>query len=94
MGNSNKTKRMNIVLPERTIELIDDVWPQEGFRSRSAFLDEAARKYISRLKRSNIKRNLKAGYLIRAKRDLGMVNEWDVASAELLRDKTNIEAQK
>ena len=85
MANNNKTKRLDITLPTKTIELID----KQGFRSRSAFLDEAAKRYIARLRRSNIKRKLRAGYLSRAERDLDMVNEWEGASSGLLLGKTN-----
>ena len=82
----NKTKRMNISLPLKTIELIDQTWPLKGFKSRSSFLDEAARQYAIRLQKASLKRKLKAGYLTRAKRDAGLTKEWNVASSELLTD--------
>ena len=84
MAIQSKTKRIDIVLPEQTIELIDKTWPKQGFRSRSSFLNEAARRYAIRLKKAGIKRNLKDGYISRAERDLGTVSDWEVASTELI----------
>ena len=84
MASHSKTKRIDIVLPERTIELIDETWPEQGFRSRSSFLDEAARQYASRLKTAGLKRSLKSGYKARSERDLNTVTEWESASSELI----------
>jgi metal-responsive CopG/Arc/MetJ family transcriptional regulator len=89
MPTASNLERINVSLPKRTIVLIDRVWQQARFKSRSEFLDEAARLHAMRLQRTKLKRQLKAGYLARAERDLQLVNEWEVASTELLNDEPN-----
>jgi CopG family transcriptional regulator / antitoxin EndoAI len=58
-------KRINIVLPEETIELIDWVIEQGG---RSRFIDEAVRHYIQETGRANLRKRLKEGAIRRAER--------------------------
>ncbi len=84
MANDNKRRRIDISLPEKTIKLIDRIWPQEGFRSRSAFIDEAAQRYTIRMQKANVKRSLRAGYRARAERDLEVVGEWEAANTGVL----------
>ena len=84
MASHSRTKRIDIVLPEQTIELIDKTWPKQGFRSRSSFLNEAARIYVFRLEKARMKRSLKSGYISRAERDLSTVNDWEATSTELI----------
>ena len=69
--------RLNITLPKSTVELIDKVWPREQFKSRSAFLDEAARKYTQELQKNKLRKTLKAGYLARVEKNLELVREWE-----------------
>jgi len=66
-------KRINISLPEDTLELIDRV-TEHGDRSR--FIDEAVRHYIQEMGRSHLRKRLKEGALQRAQRDLSVAEEW------------------
>jgi len=66
-------KRVNITLPEETLELIDQV-TEHGDRSR--FIDDAVRHYIQETGRANLRKRLKEGALRRAERDLGLAEEW------------------
>ncbi len=84
MISENKSKRIDISLPIRTIELVDHIWPKKGFKSRSSFFDEAATRYAIRLQKANLKRKLKEGYIARAERDLNGINDWEAASSELI----------
>lgn len=86
MFADDKTERLNISLRKKTIELIDRVWRQGGSKSRSAFLDEAARQYAIRLQRAKLRRRLKAGYRTRAQRDQALTDEWDAPTTRDLGD--------
>jgi CopG family transcriptional regulator/antitoxin EndoAI len=66
-------KRVNITLPEETLELIDRV-TEHGDRSR--FIDEAVRYYVEQIGRTNLRKQLKEGAIRRAQRDLGLAEEW------------------
>jgi len=66
-------KRINISLPEETIELIDRM-TEQGDRSR--LIDEAVRRYIQETGRANLRTRLKEGAIRRAERDLQVTEEW------------------
>jgi CopG family transcriptional regulator / antitoxin EndoAI len=66
-------KRINITLPEETLELIDRV-TEHGDRSR--FIEEAVRHYIQETGRANLRKRLKEGAMQRGERDLQLVEEW------------------
>ena len=66
-------KRINITLPEETLELMDRV-TEHGDRSR--FIDEAVRHYIQETGRTNLQKRLKEGAIRRANRDLQLTEEW------------------
>ena len=66
-------RRINITLPEETLELIDRV-AQPGDRSR--FIDEAIKRYIQEIGRSNLRKQLQEGAIRRAQRDLSLAEEW------------------
>lgn len=66
-------RRLNITLPEETIQLIDTV-TQKGDRSR--FINEAVKCYIAHNSRENLKQQLKEGAMRRAERDRGLVEAW------------------
>jgi CopG family transcriptional regulator / antitoxin EndoAI len=66
-------KRINISLPEDTLGLIDRV-TEHGDRSR--FIDQAVRHYIQEMGRSHLRKQLKAGAIQRAQRDLSVAEEW------------------
>ena len=74
-------QQLQIVLPEDTIHLIDRLTknndsPEEILRLRSDFINEAVKFYIAEKQRENLKQQLKKGAIQRAKRDLGLVEEW------------------
>jgi CopG family transcriptional regulator/antitoxin EndoAI len=74
-------QKLQIVLPEDTIHLIDRLTekndsPEELLRLRSDFINEAVKFYIAEKQRENIKQQLKEGAIQRAERDLGLVEEW------------------
>jgi CopG family transcriptional regulator / antitoxin EndoAI len=66
-------KRVNITLPEETLELIDRV-TEHGDRSR--FIDEAVKHYVEQIGRTNLRKQLKEGAIRRGQRDLALAEEW------------------
>lgn len=66
-------KRLNITLPESTVEMIESV---AGKGSRSSLIDSAVRLYVKNLKETSLTQQLKEGAIARAERDLQMANEW------------------
>jgi len=81
-----KTRRLQVTLSDSTVDLIDKLL-QEGYStSRSAFLNEAALHYATRLKRAQLKRQLRAGYLAREQRDRELVQEWENVNLDVLWD--------
>ncbi|MCC5658051.1 hypothetical protein LC608_13840 [Nostoc sp. XA010] len=79
-------RRINITLPDETIELIDRVIkkgysleemlcdsPEERLRDRCRFINEAVEYYIAQKALVNIREQLKEGAIQRAKRDLELV---------------------
>jgi CopG family transcriptional regulator/antitoxin EndoAI len=81
-GITTMRKRINITLPEETIELIDRV-TEEGNRSR--FIDEAVRHYIQETGRANLRKRLQEGAVRRAERDLHLAEEWFTIDEEVWR---------
>jgi CopG family transcriptional regulator/antitoxin EndoAI len=72
-GSTTMRKRVNITLPEETLELIDRV-TEHGDRSR--LIDEAVRHYIQETSRANLRKRVKEGAIRRAERDLQLAEEW------------------
>jgi CopG family transcriptional regulator/antitoxin EndoAI len=66
-------KRINITLPEETLELIDRV-TEHGDRSR--LIDEAVRHYIQETGRANLRKQLKEGAIRRSGHDLYLAEAW------------------
>lgn len=66
-------KRINITLPEETIEILDRVTKKRG---RSELIDRAIISYISGIGKKNIRTQLKEGYERHARHDLEMAQEW------------------
>jgi CopG family transcriptional regulator/antitoxin EndoAI len=79
-------RRINITLPDETIELIDRVIkkgysleerlrdsPEERLRQRSRFINEAVEYYIAQKALVNLREQLKEGAIQRAERDLELV---------------------
>lgn len=66
-------KRINVVLAQEMIELIDRV-AEKGNRSR--IIDQAVKHYVGAVGRANLRRQLKEGAERRAERDLVLAGEW------------------
>ncbi len=84
MAIENKSRRLQVTLPDATVQMIDEILAEAGIKSRSAFLNEAALQYASRLKRAHLKRVLRSGYKARAERDAQVEQEWSHVSKEVL----------
>jgi CopG family transcriptional regulator / antitoxin EndoAI len=67
------TKRINIVLPDETLRLLDKVAPR-GNRSR--LISEAVRHYLTSRARRNLAARMKQGAMADAQRDLEIAQEW------------------
>jgi CopG family transcriptional regulator/antitoxin EndoAI len=66
-------KRVNITLPEETIELIDRV-SEKGDRSR--LIDQAVRYFVREHKKASLRELIKQGAVANADRDLALAKEW------------------
>ena len=66
-------KRINIVLPDTTVSVLDRV-ATKGTRSR--FIDRAVLHYVETQGRQSLREQLAAGYRANAERDLAIVAEW------------------
>ena len=66
-------RRLNISLPERTVDLIDRV---AGKRRRSALINRAVVRYIQEESRVNLEERIADGARVRAERDLRLAEEW------------------
>lgn len=67
------TKRINVVLPVETLEVLDEV-AAKGDRSR--FICQAVLHYVQSQGRANLRERLKKGALANAQRDLEIAQEW------------------
>ena len=66
-------KRLNITLPENTVQLLDRV-TKKG--NRSAFVEQAVRFYVNKIGAANLKKQIRAGAIARATRDTQTAEEW------------------
>ena len=71
--------RLNVVLPEQTVRLIDRAVPK-GQRSR--LIDLAVRSYIEEKGRARLRKLLQEGAEARGERDLALADEWFALDAE------------
>ena len=85
------TKRINIILPNETVALLDRV-AVKGDRSR--FIDRAVRYYIETCGKDALRKRLAEGYRATAEQDLEMAAEWFPLEEEAhaLANKTEISA--
>lgn len=67
------TKRINIVLPEETLRVLDRIAPR-GNRSR--LISDAVMCNVAAKTKSNLAERLKQGALVDAQRDLELAQEW------------------
>lgn len=68
-----KYKRINISIPEETLQLLDEIAPP---KKRSQFIVEAIMQYASEIKRLQLREQLKAGYTANAESDRQIAEEW------------------
>ena len=66
-------KRINIVLPEDTLRLLDEVAPKG---TRSQLISEAVRHYVTSRAKRNLGARLKRGAVANAQRDLDIAQDW------------------
>jgi CopG family transcriptional regulator/antitoxin EndoAI len=74
------SKRVNIMLPDQTIRVLDRVAPK-GDRSR--FISQAVLHYVQTQSRANLRERLKQGALANAKLNLEIAEEWFPVEQEL-----------
>ncbi len=67
------SKRLNIVLPEKTIAVLDRVAPKGR---RSSFISQAVLSFVESQGRQRLHQQLKAGYQARAEDSLRIAAEW------------------
>ncbi len=73
-------KRINIVLPESTVMLLETV---AGKGERSSFIDNAIKAHIKQTKQQNLRERLKEGAIARSERDANLAGEWFEIEEEL-----------
>jgi CopG family transcriptional regulator/antitoxin EndoAI len=66
-------KRINVVLPEETIQLLDRVAPKG---SRSRLISDAVIYYVDSRAKKNLAEQLREGAMANAQRDLDLAQEW------------------
>jgi CopG family transcriptional regulator/antitoxin EndoAI len=67
------SKRINIVLPDTTVRVLDRVAPK-GDRSR--FISQAVLHYVETVGKQSLKEQLGAGYRANAEESLAIAVEW------------------
>jgi CopG family transcriptional regulator / antitoxin EndoAI len=67
------SKRINIMLPERTLAVLDRVAPRGN---RSQFVSRAVLHYVETKGQESLREQLKAGYLANADENLRIAAEW------------------
>ena len=79
-GTSTATRRrINVILPEETLKLIDRVAVRGG---RSRFIAEAVSHYVVATGRAELRKRLKEGALRRAERDRQFARGWFLLDEE------------
>ena len=66
-------RRINITLPNETIELLDRIVPK-GDRSR--FINDAVQYYITEVEKKKLREQLRQGAIERSQRDLNLAETW------------------
>jgi len=72
-------QKINIVLPETTLRLIDHITDK---KNRSRFIDEAVKYYMEQVGKISLREQLKQGAIRRSERDLNLSREWNVFEEE------------
>ena len=84
-------KRINIVLPEDTLRLLDRVAPRG---SRSRLISEAVKHFVASSTRNKLAAQLKRGAVANAQRDLELAQEWFLLDEEAWLTKQRSTARK
>ena len=66
-------RRINITLPNETIELLNRIVPK-GDRSR--FINDAVKYYITEVEKKKLREQLRQGAIERSQRDLNLAETW------------------
>jgi CopG family transcriptional regulator/antitoxin EndoAI len=75
-------RRLNITLPEETVDLLDRVAPKGR---RSQLIATAITYYVGRTRRGMVRERLREGATRRAARDLAVAEEWATLEEEAWR---------
>lgn len=67
------SKRINVILPDETMALLDRVTPRGG---RSRFVSKAVIHYVKSCGRQNLREQLRAGYQANAEENLKIALDW------------------
>ena len=67
------SKRINIVLPDETVSVLDRVLPKGN---RSTFISKAVLHYIETHGRQALRKQLEAGYRANKEHSLAVATEW------------------
>lgn len=65
--------RINIALPEKTLQLLDR-FASKG--DRSSFIDEAIQYYVAQKQKEKLRQQLKESAICRAERDRNLTEDW------------------
>ena len=71
--NPTMSKRINIVLPDATISVLDRVATRG---TRSQFISKAVLHFIEARGKQSLREQLKTGYSVNGRRDLEIAAEW------------------
>ena len=66
-------RKLNITIPEATMQLIEEKMPQENLEQ---LINKALNFYIKQNLSENLKEELRIGAIKRAERDLQLAEEW------------------
>ncbi len=80
MMSKTVTKRVNITLPQETLELIDRLAPK-GARSR--LISQAVHFYVDEMGQENLRRLLREGAVEHAQRDRQLSEDWFTLEEEI-----------
>lgn len=80
-------KRINIVLSDETIGILDRLAPKGG---RSRFISDAVRHYVQARGKQRLREQLKAGYRANSEESLKMAAEWFPLEEEAWRNSRRI----
>ncbi len=85
------SKRINIVLPDKTVSVLDRV-TTPGNRSR--FIDRAVRHLIETEGKMNLRERLKHEAIANAERDLAIAAEWFPVEEDVARQTESVRGTK